>query len=117
MNNFVLTEAQEGANLAEWLDLMTRVGKIKLYTHVPNSTYTTSWAAKRRNRVQGVKPGMTDYIICTEKEVIFLELKRVKGGQTSNEQKEWLLQLNGKTTVARLAKGADNAIKFIEERL
>jgi len=45
VNLSVLSEDQEQMLLVDWLDLM----KIK-YTHIPNSTYTSSWSVKNRNK-------------------------------------------------------------------
>ncbi len=113
----VLTEHQEATSLAQYLTILQRQGRIELFTHVPNETYTKSWAAKRRNKVEGVKQGVPDYIIVTKKEVLFIELKRTKRSVTSIEQKEWLLKLKGKTTDTVLAKGYEEAKAFINLKL
>jgi hypothetical protein len=62
--------------------------------HVPNSTYTKSWSIKRRNTDLGVSAGVPDLFVIVRNQLIAIEMKRVKGGTTSGEQKIWLERLN-----------------------
>lgn len=117
INNTPLESADQ-KTLVAWLELQGL-----LFTAVPNSTYTTSWAAKRRNYEQGLRKGLPDLVIVIPPEravdgtgrVIFVELKRVKGGVVSPEQKKWIAALNavGGTVDAFVAHGADEAIEEI----
>jgi hypothetical protein len=109
------TEHEDAVTLARYLLVLQRMGKITLYSHVPNETYTPSFAVRRRNTQEGVRMGVPDYIIIVGNKVLFLELKRLKGSNTSDEQKEWILHLQGKTTEARICHGADQAMKFVSE--
>lgn len=109
-----LLEAQEGQLLAGYLLYLQRQGKISVYSHIPNETYTTSWNQKRKNRVQGVRAGVPDYIIVIKDFVVFLELKRQKGGVVSPEQREWLAATDNKMTVSTVAKGFEEAKRFID---
>ena len=117
MRSLVPTESQEAETLAQYLLLMQRTGKILLYSHIPNETYTQSWSTKKRNKREGVTKGVPDYIIVTDKKVLFIELKRPKGSVTSFEQKEWIDNLSGKKTQAVVCKGWNTAKEFIEENL
>lgn len=113
----VLTEHQEAVTLARYLDVLQLTGKIFLYSHVPNETFTKYWSVKTKNKQEGVHIGVPDYIIVTSGKVLFIELKRTKGSVTSDEQINWLTALEGKEIVTYLAHGADDAIKFVEEQL
>ena len=111
-------ESTEQKTLVAWLELQGL-----LFTAIPNSTYTTSWAVKRRNYEQGLRKGLPDLLIVIPPEravdgtgrVIFCEMKRKKAGVVSPEQKKWIAALNavGGTVDAFVAHGADEAIEEI----
>jgi hypothetical protein len=72
----------------------------------------------------GVHKGVPDYIIILERPkgilchnfVIFLEMKKKKGGVVSDEQKDWIIKLNEVFGVyATVAYGFDDAVKIIEQ--
>lgn len=46
-----------------------------------------------------------------------IEMKRIKGSTTSKEQKEWLKVLEMAGIPGAVCKGAEAAIKFIEEKI
>jgi len=100
--------------LCEYLDLLVTMGKVIVYTHVSNETYTKSWRQKFRNKAMGVRPGTPDYIIVTHKCLIFLELKRLKGGVVSAHQKEWIAALDKVSVPIRVCKGFDEAKEYID---
>lgn len=103
-------EYNECVTFADWL----RIKKIP-FTHVPNETFTRSWAQKAKNKRLGVARGVPDYMIVTPHCLVFVEMKRRKGSTTSKEQKEWMSMLNGCCNVrAKVCKGCDEAINFIE---
>lgn len=112
MNQFAL-EYDECVTFVEWLDLQQRQGFVYLYTHIPNETYTKSWAIKRKNKIMGVRKGFPDYAVITKKGVYFIEMKREKGGQTSEAQKDWIELLNKFGIKAKVCKGAGEAIAFL----
>lgn len=109
MTNYTPTEYEEQVVLVQYLSL-----KGYPFFHVPNSTYT-SWNQKRRNRALGVQKGPPDLFAIINGKMIAIELKRLKGSSTSPQQKEWIELLNGAGVPARVCKGADAAIEFIEE--
>ena len=49
--------------------------------------------------------------------IVVVEMKRRKGGRLSPEQKQWLEWLESAGTETFVAKGADEAIRWIEKRL
>lgn len=106
-------EYNESVAFAEYLELMKAQGRVRLYSHIPNETYTTSWNQKLRNKRQGVSPGFPDYVILTESEMVVIELKRRKGGKVSKEQAEWIAEFQRLGIRAGVCKGFDEAVEFL----
>lgn len=108
------TEYDEQVALIDWLELLGL-----RFSAVPNSTYTTSWNQKRRNHSMGVRAGVPDLFVLippnrskdNRGHLVWIELKRVKGGVVSPEQKEWIESLNkvGGSVEAAVAKGSTEA--------
>lgn len=117
MNYLLKPEEIEARKLHEYLKLLERQKKVQVFTHISNETYTTSWRQKSRNKAVGVRPGVPDYLIVTNNTVLFLELKRPKGGVLSKFQKVWLEALPGKQTEANVCAGFDAAKVWIESVL
>lgn len=84
------------------------------FTAIPNSTYTKSWSQKAKNTATGLRPGLPDLIVIVNNQVIWIEMKRAKGGVLSSAQKSWIEALNGAGTPAYVCAGADAAIQIIE---
>jgi hypothetical protein len=82
--------------------------------HVPNSTFTKSWSQKRKNTMLGVVPGVPDLFFCVGGKTYAIEMKRKKMGVVSSHQKEWLGTLNNNGLEAIVARGAGEAIDFID---
>ena len=69
-------------------------------------------------RSQGHYKGIADMTILLPKgKAMFLELKRVKGGVVSEEQKKWIKYLQSLDYPAKVCYGADEAIEWIKEEL
>lgn len=106
------TEAQEGEALVAYL----RIKGYK-FTHIPNETGHSLEAKRRAIRMkrQGVSKGFPDYLVLTPKGLAVVELKRTKGSSTSAEQLEWIAAFNAAGIPAKVCKGSEQAIEFIEE--
>jgi hypothetical protein len=108
------TESQEGETLVAYL----RVRGIK-FSHIPGETGNSPEAKRRAVRVkrQGYSRGTPDYILALPGiGTVWIELKRTKGSATSPEQVAWIEALNAcPNTEARICKGAEAAIAFVEE--
>lgn len=76
--------------VTEYLELLKMQGKVVLFTHTPQETYTKSWAVKNKNTAMGVRAGLPDMIIVYPAGVLFLELKREKGGKATPDQLRWV---------------------------
>lgn len=70
-------------------------------------------AVAMQMKAEGVTKGVPDLMIPSLK--AFVEMKRVKGGSVSAEQKDWLNYLQSVGYEARVCKGKDEAIAFIKE--
>lgn len=105
------TEQQESESLAAYL----RVKGYK-FTHVPNETGSDPAARRRAIRMKraGTSKGFPDYLIIVKDTLLFVELKRKKGSKTSPEQREWLEQLSKTGAHCIIARGAHEAIEYIE---
>jgi len=103
------TEDEEQMVVVQYLEM-----KGHKFTHIPNSTFTKSWKVKNRNTRLGVRPGLPDLVAIINDNLVWLEMKRQKGGVVSQSQKEWheALEKAGQTIV--VAKGAEQAINFIK---
>ena len=103
------TEEVEQRTLVQYL-------RIKNYAHfrVPSETFTKSWNQKRKNKDLGVVPGVPDIFVIVNNQLIAIEMKRIKGGVTSPFQKEWIDRLNAAGIPAKVCRGSEEAIKFIQ---
>lgn len=113
--NLYSTEYDECILLKDWLDMLIQRRQIKNYTHVPNETYTESMTQKKKNKDQGVRPGFPDYVILTNKCLIVIEMKRVKGGEVSDNQKVWLQHFTELGIPNTVANGFDEAKEFVNK--
>jgi len=103
----------EAFAFAEYLDYLG-----VRFTHIPNETWTPSWGQKIKNKKKGVRKGPPDYLIIVRNRLIFIELKKIKGGVVSDEQRGWLEDLNNCFGVdAYVAAGCEEAIKIVNRYL
>jgi len=114
MNDFVPLEQDECILLVNWLELLGG-DKILEFSHTAQETYTKSWHQKAMNKKMGVRPGVPDYIVVTQKAVLFVEMKRKKGGAVTKAQARWLKAIHQAGGEARICYGFDDAKKFIEQ--
>lgn len=107
------TEAEEAKALVAYLRL-----KGYKFTHCANETGSGRIAMLQgvRNKQQGVSKGFPDYLIIVSGKLIAVELKRLKGSTTSQEQKDWIEALNNAGVPAQICKGWYSAMEFIESQ-
>lgn len=117
-----LSEYDEQIKLAEYLDM-----RGFLWCHVPNGGNRDAKTGAKMKR-QGVKPGVPDVLIfenptdisrnlnLQSSRNIAIELKRENGSMSdlSDVQKEWLLDLEKRGWLIKVAFGADDAIEWLE---
>ena len=97
---------------------------------VPNGARTSISVAKRLKK-EGMRAGVPDLFLpypsnaakgifgtrINDYHGLYIEMKRLKGSTTSKEQKAWHKYLLNVGYQVKVAKGADEAIKFIKEYL
>ena len=111
----VPTEFEEQVKLAEYLD---RQGYC--WCHVPNGGNRDAKTGAKMKK-QGVKPGVPDVLIFDVPDTdnchrgIAIELKRKKGGKVRESQDEWLGKLSCRHWLIKVARGADEAINWLEQ--
>ena len=81
------------------------------YYAVPNGGWRNIITAALL-KLLGVKPGVPDLCFCVARKGfhgLYIEMKRVKGGQLSKDQKKWLEKLTRQGYLAVVCKGAEEA--------
>lgn len=109
------TELEEQAAVVQYLELLKAQGKVVVFSAVPNNLFTRSWGIKMKQVKEGVRKGVPDLIVVTKKNILFIEMKRTKGGVLGLEQKVWqeaIIATGGKAVVC---KGAAVAIDHLNE--
>ena len=107
-------EEQEQKALAQYL----RLNRIPFY-HIPNGGYRTKTEAIRL-KAQGVQSGVPDICIVVANKGyhgLYIELKRIRGGITSDNQQAWIKLLTQQGYLAVVALGANEAISVVERYL
>ena len=121
-NMSIPTEYQECVKLTHYLRSLQDQGEITKFAHLINELSINrkrgqkpNFAYLRKRKAEGWVPGVPDYIITTPSRVVFLEMKRIKGGKVSDSQKEWLQALNDTGEVsAVICRGFEEAKEFID---
>lgn len=111
IHNTTPSEDDEQAVVVAWLQK-----KYILHFAVPNGGSRNRLEAFKLKRT-GTVAGVPDLVIPLARKGyhgLFLELKRQRGGVLTDAQKYWLEQLNREGYLAKVAKGAKEAIKIIE---
>lgn len=89
------------------------------FTHIGNETGHDPYSKRRaiRMKQQGVSRGFPDYLVIAGEHLYGIELKRQRGGSVSPEQREWITALNEAGVQTIVARGAQEAIRFIESKI
>lgn len=106
----VPTEYEEQVAVVQYLEL-----KGHKFTAIPNSTFTKSWNVKRKNTALGLRAGLPDLIAIINDNLVFIEMKRQKGGVLSQSQKDWIKALEDAGQTVWVCKGAEPAIENIKK--
>lgn len=108
----VPTEAQEQMTLFSWAAMQSgKYPELNLLYHVPNGG-SRHKAEAGRLRAEGVKAGVPDLCLPVARgqyHGIYIELKRQRGGRTSDHQSEWLDALSAQGYKAALCYGWEQA--------
>jgi hypothetical protein len=105
------TEYEEQCVFVEWLEL-----KGLKFTAIPNSTWTSSWQQKVKNKKSGLRAGLPDMLVLVPDGIAWVELKRKKKSVLKDNQKEWIEELNKREgSEAKVCYGSSEAIEFIKQ--
>lgn len=89
-------------------------------TYIPKKNGFNHFAYINRQKRMGLADGFPDLIVLaknSEHEVLFLEMKRQKGGKLRDEQKEWIEFLDRENYAVGVAYGCDSAIRILNKYL
>jgi len=107
-------EHEEQKTFCKFLD----VRKIK-YFAVPNGSLLggkNKFAQANKLKAEGVKKGVPDMVVFLNNKILFVEMKRRKGGTVSKEQKAWIEYINTLPYAeAVVCKGAVEAMEMIRQ--
>lgn len=119
-SEMIPSEHQETAAVIQWARVMrSRWNELDLLFHIPNEGKRSRTGAAYM-LAEGMKKGVPDLCLPVARgryHGLFIEMKRIKGGKISMEQEEMILRLLNEGYYARVCKGADVAIRTIEEYL
>jgi hypothetical protein len=117
----VPTEMSEQIRYVRWLK-----DNHILFFHIPNGSNKTL-SQRIAFKAMGLIAGVPDVFVCHPSQCsahdgkpllgLFVELKRVSGSVTSQEQKDFMAKLNEKGYLAVVARGATMAIEITKEYL
>lgn len=125
-SNITPTEYQECVALTNYLDDLKSFGKIKAFAHLVNELKLNRKRGQKPNfaylnsrKAEGWRPGVPDYLIVTNKDVLFIEMKRVKKSlsRLSDAQKKWIDAIESSGGTIYVCYGCDEAIEAIEKHL
>lgn len=116
----VPTESVEQTSLFRWAGYERhKYPELDLLYHIPNGGSRNKIEAKNL-KMQGVRKGVPDICLPVARgkyHGLYIELKRIKGGTVSADQKEWIEKLNNAGYYACVCKGWEAAKDVIMEYL
>lgn len=112
----VPTEHAEHVTFVRWLRAIEKQAGLWWCT-VGHGGYRLSRNQANLMQARGVRPGVPDVLICHRGRLIGIELKRVKGGSLSEEQKAAHEAITLAGGCVFVAKGAEAAIRFVTDNV
>lgn len=109
MSKAIPTEHCEQVNFVNWFEY--QYPKVKLMA-IPNGEKRHISVAKRLKK-EGVRKGVPDLFIPEWR--VWIEMKRIKGGRLSSDQKEWLDYLADCEYTVFVCKGFEDAKNCIQQ--
>ena len=118
--NWQPSEDDEQAAVMEWAVLMEKqFPELALLFHIANGGYRHPATASRMKKL-GVKAGVPDLFLPVprgQSHGLWVEMKRVRGGRVSEDQKAWIEALTKQGYRAEVAHGAEEACDFLYKYL
>lgn len=103
------TEHEEQKNFVQWF--RRKYPSVRIFA-IPNGGARNP-ATACRLKVEGVLRGVPDLFIPEWR--LWIEMKRIKGGVLSPEQKDWIEYLKNNDYVCMVGYGCEGAIREVEE--
>lgn len=120
MRAVIPTEDEEQQALFEWAQYRKgRFPELETLYHIPNEGKRSAQTGARLKSM-GLCAGVPDICLPVARggyASLYIELKRIKGGKLSENQKEWLQKLNKWGCLAVRCDGWEQAAKVIETYL
>lgn len=115
------SEHEEQKALMIWATAQLGRGRheFALLFAIPNGGHR-AWSVAGKLKAEGVRPGVPDLFLPLRTRLycgLFVEMKRVKGGKLSHEQRWWHERLRAGGYAVAVCKGAEEAIRAIENYL
>lgn len=107
--NRIPTESEDQIAFVHWFKIV--FPKVRILA-IPNGIRASIGAAIKAKR-EGVSAGVPDLFIPEWK--MFIEMKRLKGGVVSPEQKEWIAYLSSIGYKVHICRGFDEAVMAVKE--
>lgn len=110
----VPTEAQEQITLFSWAAVQD-IPELALLYHIPNGG-SRHKAEAARLRAEGVRAGVPDLCLPVPRggfNGLYIELKRLRGGRLSEQQRAWLDALGKQGYAVAVCKGWEDAAETI----
>lgn len=114
------TESEEQINFIQWCKRnVEEYPQLDKIFAIPNGGLRNKLTASRL-KLEGVKSGVPDLFLPVAGNNfhgLFIEMKRLKGGVLSTNQKKWKLLLEEENYLVEVAKGFEEAKKIIIDYL
>ena len=118
--NIIPLEHDEQVTLFQWAEWnLGRYPELKWMYAIPNGGLRNTVVAKKL-KAEGVKPGVPDVCLPVPKRGyhgLYIEMKRIKGSTTSDEQKEWHSVLRQYGYRVDVCNGFEKAQEALEDYL
>lgn len=111
MTERIPTEHEEQRQLVMWF--RQNYSPVRIFA-IPNGGLRTKTVAAKL-KVEGVSPGVPDLLIPAWR--LWIEMKRIKGGRLSPDQKDWIAYLEANGYTCLVCHGCEDAKKQIEQFL
>ena len=112
------TEHDEQVKVIQWCDAHPDPRVSRIYSHLNGLRAPIGAAIKAK--YSGGRKGIPDLFLpvpCGQYHGLYIEMKRLKGGKLTPEQKDWIKFLNDSGYKAIVCKGHEAAIEMIKEYL
>lgn len=109
MKEFIATEHQEQVIFVQWFK--RKYSPVRIFA-IPNGGYRSRVTAARL-KAEGVMRGVPDLYIPEWN--LWIEMKRIKGGRLSPEQRDWKRYLEQCGNTVFVALGAEHAMQLVDD--